>query len=69
MGVLTIRAADVLQIAQNFRAGAVEAKNAVYYRHLMLRTALELEDRAAALAEQGGSEIVPLAGKDDDTAA
>ena len=59
MEMLTIHAAEVLQIARDFRARAAEAGDTLY-RHLMLRTAMELEERAATLIEQGGSETVPV---------
>jgi hypothetical protein len=51
MELPTIHAAEVLQIARDFRARAAEAGDTLY-RHLMLRTAIELEERAATLAEQ-----------------
>jgi len=52
MELQTIRAADVLQIAQSFRARAAEADDA-RYRQLMQRAAQDLEDRAAFLASSG----------------
>jgi len=57
MELLTIHAAEVLQIAKDFRTRAAEAGDTLY-RHLMLRTAAELEERAATLMQQGGTETV-----------
>lgn len=57
MELQTIHAAEILQIARDFRACAAEASDTLY-RHLMLRTAMELEERAAILAEQDGTELV-----------
>ncbi|MDR3526265.1 MAG: hypothetical protein P4L57_03230 [Rhizomicrobium sp.] len=57
MELLTIHAAEVQQIAKDFRARAAEAGDTLY-RQLMLRTAMELEERAATLIEQGGSETL-----------
>jgi hypothetical protein len=59
MELQTIHAAEVLQIAQDFRARAAEAGDTTY-RHLMLRTAMDLEERAATLAKQDGTELVDL---------
>jgi hypothetical protein len=56
MDMQTIHAAEVLQIAKDFRARAAEASDTLY-RLLMLRTAMELEERAATLAEQDGTEL------------
>lgn len=63
MEVPTCHAAEVLQIAKNFRARAAEAGDIVY-RHLMLRTAIELEERAVALIQQSDSGTVLIEQED-----
>jgi len=65
MPLQSVRAADVLHMAENFRRRAAEAaaENTAYH-HLMLRTARELEDLAERLERTNSSELV----LDDDEA-
>jgi len=48
MEVYTVRPDNVLQIAQDFRIRAAETRDVIYH-HMMLRTALELEELAETL--------------------
>jgi hypothetical protein len=48
MDVYTVRADNVLQIAQTFRSQAAETSDLIYH-HMMLRTAAELEELAETL--------------------
>ncbi len=45
MSLQTVRADEVLQLAQNFRLRAAEAADTVYHP-MMMRTAVELEELA-----------------------
>ena len=44
----SVRAVEVLQVAEKFRVRAAETQNTAYH-HLMLQTARELEDQAERL--------------------
>jgi len=57
MALQSVRAAEIQQMAENFRVRAAETQDTVYHR-LMLRTALELEDLAERLKRSGGAELV-----------
>ena len=59
MTLQSVRAAEVQQMAENFRRRAAEAaaENTAYH-YLMLRTALELEDLAERLEYTNGTELV-----------
>ena len=48
MPLKSVRAVEILQVAEKFRIRAAETQNTDYH-HMMLRTALELEDQAERL--------------------
>lgn len=52
MELQSVRINEVLEIAQSFRRRAAEALD-THYHSLMLRTAMELEELAAALLNRG----------------
>lgn len=65
MGMESIKAEEVLQLARNFRLRAAEAEDAVYYS-MMLRTACELELQAEMLSRRPGGELVMIDDGEDD---
>ena len=65
MNARAARAAEVLQMAQNFRQRAAETENSLY-NSLMLRAALELEELADTIIRPNDSELVMIDDGEDD---